>query len=289
MWLLLACQAPEAPLDPSLWIYDGTAEDPPATPTTAEIEAGFAAAIPLLREADPRVAYEAFERWLARMGPDCPHREEHNNQDLTMGDCEDDQGRAYYGFQLTTRLRGVPVDYLGISGIHADFLWLTGTAQIAIDGASLESKGDILMRDYIDDEDGLRHIYGFVWGNYVDPQGSGWMVEQQGMEMTTWADQGSDGSWTLRYEGGISQLPGAFTALSADGLTLDQACPEELSAGRLGIWDASRRWYWLEADGVCDGCAPLSIDGAPAGTACVDLSALWGWEASSAGLPWDPP
>ena len=291
MWLLLACHAPEDPLDPTLWIYDGPAEEaPPEVPATSALEAGFGAVLPLLREADPRLAYASFEAWLARMGPDCPSREPHNNQLLTMGDCVDGD-RAYYGFQLSTHMQGVPVDYAGISGLHADFLWLTGTAQIVIgtgaSAATMESMGDILMRDYISDDDGLRHIYGFVWGNYVDPESDGWLLERQGMEMATWADQDASGAWELRYDGGISQIPGDFNALSADSLALSQSCPQEPISGRIGIWDASRRWYWLEADGVCDGCAGLRVDSAEAGRICVDFSGLWGWEAAPGGVPWD--
>lgn len=282
-----ACQPSEALLVPTAWTYDAPDQEISPAADGATLTAGFSDSLALLHTIDPRLPYSNFESWLSRMGPECPSREDHNNQQLTMGDCEDSSGRIFYGFQLTTHLYDAVVDYQGINAWHNDFFWMTGTTQIIdVDGTNMESMGDVLLRDYIDEED-LRHIYSFVWGNYTDMRAESWLSTGQGVELTTWADEvvsdGGDRRWQMTYDGGISQIQADFTAISLDGLVLDAACPQEPVAGRIGLWDASRRWYWLNADGVCDGCGMVDVDGEPLMEVCVDFSGLWGWEE----LPWD--
>ena len=135
----------------------------------------------------------------------------------------------------------------------------------------------------------------------------------------SWDGTGTEGSWVtpgmapdlvlnaMKYpeydghmfymNGGVSGLPGDYSSVVFDALTLYDAgiggaCPEE-PGGTISVRDANGYWFDLFLDGqlttedevsgaACDGCADAWYQGKNLGPVCLDYSVLTAWEDA----PW---
>jgi hypothetical protein len=291
--LLLACAAPpgdtgRAPVeDPTPWVYDEPASDPPSPLDAASLETALAEVVAELLRIDPRLPLDAYLDGLARLDTTCPSVTEHNGGDLAEGDCTAASGSSFYGYEVSAHIEDVLVPCGTIACLDKDHRVMTGVSEIrGADGLLVQSFGDADSREYTNEtSDPAFDVY--LWGDFYR-EGAGtddWLSDGLGVQLYAGlVTRAHDRD--VWWSGGVTRMSGVVRAMVLDTLaisTATDACAIEPTGG-LRLWDSAGVWYDVVEDETCDGCRDVQVDGTSLGSVSTDWTPLVTWETT----PWDP-
>lgn len=250
-------------------------------------------------ELDPFLVLAAVDAAVEADDATCPYHytdyEEAYGYDYWYGDCSTADGSDFSGY-----LYGIHYEPFGSYGYwYPDYGWWYGDMAIArADGQSFELSGYWSMYQQVY---GAQHtVYAYAYGEPA------WEGAEYG---DTWLGAGVSASFTvsgtwspstdaaLTLDGGASGLDGVGNSIWFDGVYVasdgqGSDCPIEPS-GTISLRDDAGDWYDVDFQGPayagastfpaeCDGCGDVWYQGQNLGQACIDVSALTGWEDS----PW---
>jgi hypothetical protein len=268
------------------WTY--TSADAPAPLLTVEsVGPGLTVTLEEVAGMDPLLAFDAYDHVMAQADTDCPQTDDsYGFQDYWEDDCTSAAGARFLGWALSERAENVPIGgeqcadngfYFGVAAVEGG------------DGYRWDGWGQLSWNECYDPGARSTRLDAGYRGNFgFDGGGDTWLAEALSTNLDVHATITAEGR-TVSLSGGLSGLAGDVQAVWFDDVTLGDAaatgaCSRE-PTGRMLAWDRAGVAYTVtfdagvtDADAACDGCGALTIAGAAAGEACVDVAPLLGWE-----------